>query len=244
MRIVILIVTIFFIVVRVHAQEVKIVTEDLPPYQVIKNKKVGGFATEIVEAVFKEAGASPKIRVYPWVRAYKMALEQENVLIYSIVRSKQREPLFKWLGELDEVRYYFFGLQSRRDIQIQSIEQAKQYKTGVTEESVEYQELHKRGFSRLKIVTRQTQLVEMLYKKRFDLLFGSELPVAVMVENSNRDYSQLKKFYEIKEMRLKLYMAFSQKTSDALVSKYRKAYESVKNKNIYSTIKDKWFGKR
>ncbi len=233
-----------FIVETVHGQEIRIVTEDLPPFQISEeNKKVGGLSTEIVEAIFKEAGEVPKIKIYPWVRAYKMALNEENVLIYSIVRSKEREPLFKWLGEIIELRYYFFGLKSRKDIQIQTIEEIKKFETAVSRASFEHKELEKRGFNKVHIVTRQSQLVEMLYAHRMDFVFSSEAPIRAMVENSKHDYSQLKKFYEVKDLKLKLYLAFSLKTSDAVVSRYRKAYESVKNKNIDRVIKDRWLGK-
>ncbi len=241
---VLLFATTSFIIGNAYGQEILIVTEDLPPFQISEeNKKVGGFSTEIVEAIFKEVGEVPKIGIYPWARAYRMALNEENVLIYSIVKSKEREPLFKWLGEIFELRYHFFGLKSRKDIQIQTIEQIKKFVTGVSRASFEYQELEKRGFSKLHVVTRQYQLIEMLFLHRIDFVFGSEMSIRALVKNSKHGYNQLSKFYEVKDSRLKLYMAFSLKTSEAVVSKYRKAYESVKNKNIDRAIKERWFGK-
>ncbi len=244
MKTIILIIISLLCIGNMYAQEITIVTEELPPYQIDEgNNKVGGLATEIVQAILKEAGETQEIIIYPWARAYKMALEDENVLIYSLVRSQEREPLFKWVGKLIELKYCFFGLESENNVQIQSIEQARQYKTGVSRDSFEYQELDKRNFNNLTVTSYQNQLVPMLFNQRFDFIFGSELSTTIMVKDSIYDHNQLKKYYEMEELNLALYIAFSINTSDAIVSKYREAYNSIIDKGIDLEIKERWLRK-
>ncbi len=242
MRIFCLLLSTFFIIGTTHAQDIKVLTEHLPPYQIQMNEnKIGGFSTEIVRAVLKEAEIQANIEIYPWARAYNMALKDENILIFSIVRSKEREPLFHWVGELREQRYYFYGLKSRKDIKIRSVENAKKYLTGVSRGSFEYEELNKRGFKRLHVITKQTQLIQMLYAERMDLIFGSELSFKSIVKKLEYDFTKIDKLYEIKNIRLPLCMAFSKKTHENIITKFRQAYKSVKSKGVYNKIRNKWF---
>nr|BFE97768.1 hypothetical protein GCM10020185_83040 [Pseudomonas brassicacearum subsp. brassicacearum] len=72
----------------------RIVTEELPPYNMTQNGRMTGMSTEVVQAVLKEVGMDAPIHSMPWARAYELALNESNVLIYSIVRTPAREPLF------------------------------------------------------------------------------------------------------------------------------------------------------
>ncbi len=88
MKIIFLLLSTFLITGTTYSQEIRVLTEHLPPYQIqMGENKIGGFSTEIVRAVLKEAKIRAKIEVYPWVRAYSIALEDKNILIFSIVRS-------------------------------------------------------------------------------------------------------------------------------------------------------------
>ncbi len=65
----------------------RIVTEELPPYNMTQNGRMTGMSTEVVQAVLKEVGMDAPIHSMPWARAYELALNESNVLIYSIVRT-------------------------------------------------------------------------------------------------------------------------------------------------------------
>ena len=69
---------------------VKIVTEDLRPYNYLENGKLKGVGTEVVEAVLKELNLPLEIQVYPWARAFAIATNEPGTLIYTIGRSEER----------------------------------------------------------------------------------------------------------------------------------------------------------
>ena len=119
-----------------HAQEILIVTEDYPPYHYQENGKIVGQGTETVQAVLKVLKIEADILMLPWARAYKMALEKKNTLIYGIARMPKRENLFKWVGVTSPVNYCLFALNDRSDINIQFLEAAKRYNIGTTREDV------------------------------------------------------------------------------------------------------------
>lgn len=85
--------------------EIRIVTEELPPYNMTQDGQITGMSTEVVQAVLKEVGMSAPIQSMPWARAYDIALNSENTLIYSITRTRQRENLFKWVGDIAPVHW-------------------------------------------------------------------------------------------------------------------------------------------
>ena len=126
------------------AEQITIVTEHWPPFQFAEDKGIlGGVGTEIVREILKETEVNSKIEVYPWVRAYNMALKEKNVLIFSITRSKQRETLFKWVGAIYSVEDYLWALKDRSEISIHSLNDAKQYLVGVPRGDLQHQYLKK-----------------------------------------------------------------------------------------------------
>ena len=78
------------LVSSVHAVELKVVTEDFPPFNYKERDKITGMSTEVVQEILKEVGIKTKMEVYTLVLSYKMALNNKNVLIYSIAITKHR----------------------------------------------------------------------------------------------------------------------------------------------------------
>ena len=95
---------------------VAVVTEDWKPYSFEEDGAVKGSATGLVRKVLERAGIDYSIKVYPWARAYSMALNDDDTLIFAIVRSGEREPLFNWVGQVaptDSCSFYITKRQGR-----------------------------------------------------------------------------------------------------------------------------------
>lgn len=114
-----------------HADNIRIFTEPLAPVHFEEKGEVRGIATEIVQAIFREAGLEQVIEIYPWKRAYQMALINDESFIYTINRTEKREKLFKWIGPILAKKTYLYKLKNRKDIEITSYEDAKKYTTAV-----------------------------------------------------------------------------------------------------------------
>jgi len=143
-----LIINLLLIPAWTDAADFTVVTEDFPPYSYLDNGKLTGVSTEVVQAVMKAVGAETEIEVYPWARAYKMALEKENILIYSIGRIKERESLFKWVGIIAPCDIHLFKLKKRKDIRLDSLDKAKPYQFGILRGDMCLEYLRKRGLKR------------------------------------------------------------------------------------------------
>jgi polar amino acid transport system substrate-binding protein len=91
------------------AQTVRAVTE-ATTYTYLRDGKVSGRATQLVETALRNAGLDHQINLYPWARAYDMAAKEPNVLIFLIARTPAREPLFRPACERYAVRALVLGM--------------------------------------------------------------------------------------------------------------------------------------
>ena len=94
--------------------KLKVVTEIIAPFQLQNdNGELTGFSVEIIQALFDEIDLQPNIIVMPWARAYDVAKNEPNVLIFSIARTPHREPMFHWIGNITHETFSFWGERSK-----------------------------------------------------------------------------------------------------------------------------------
>jgi polar amino acid transport system substrate-binding protein len=110
-----------------QALKIKVVTEDTFPIQYLEKGQVLGPATDLVKSVLAEAGLPYSIEVLPWARAYNIALNEPNTMIYSLARTEQREGLFQWIGSVMRLNYYLVGMESLKLSQPITLESLKKF---------------------------------------------------------------------------------------------------------------------
>ncbi|MTJ83066.1 MAG: transporter substrate-binding domain-containing protein [Telmatospirillum sp.] len=86
-----------------------ITTEEYPPFNMTKGGDISGLATEIVKKAMEQAKIEFNIALYPWQRAYDMALKEPNTCVYSTTLTDQRQPLFKWVGPVVKNDWMIFA---------------------------------------------------------------------------------------------------------------------------------------
>ncbi|WP_163833885.1 substrate-binding periplasmic protein [Spartinivicinus ruber] len=219
----------------------QVVTEEFPPYNYTENNNITGLSTEVVSAVLAEAKIKATFRSYPWVRAYKMALTKPNVLIYSIGRNKKREELFKWVGVIAPAKFYLFTLKQRDDIQINKLEEAKQYLIGTFRESVREQYLLSKGFKKnVNILSYYDYKrgLTMLINKRIDLWAMNEMVAYHICKSMGyKPEKLLRQAYFFADLSPEgYYMALNKDTSDELVNKLRESLSILSDKGVLQKI--------
>ncbi len=231
----------------VHAQEITVVTEEWEPYNYSEDGKVVGISAEIVKATLARVGIDAKIGVYPWARAYHMALNRKNVLIFTIYRSKERESLFKWIGPINPpTNYYLFKLATRTDLTIHSLDDAKKHSIGVVRNDHAHQFLLSRGFNEkehLDVVPKEEFNILKLVNGRIDLLPSAELSLAGRMKKLDLPFGKVEKSLLLLGGKAKSYMAFSRQTSDELVDRVRTAFEALKADGVMETTVEKYLKK-
>lgn len=229
------------------ASELRIVTEELPPYNMTQGGLVTGMSTEVVQAVLKDVGIpAPAIQSMPWARAYDIALNSENVLIYSITRTPQREKLFKWVGVIAPTQWYLFARSGRNLPTLKAVEEARKHQIATVNEDVGEQYLVAKGF----VIGRNLQSsnkYEFNYEKlklgRVDYWIANELNATWLARQAGDDPDRmLVRALPLPDLMQDegLNMAFSLKTPDAVVERFRRSLETLRRNGTYDAIKRKW----
>ncbi|MFD2271054.1 substrate-binding periplasmic protein [Undibacterium arcticum] len=145
----------------------------LPPLNYEEQGVVTGYSTELLQAVLQTAGLSAPISILPWARAYQTAQTQPNTIIYSIVRTAEREPLFDWIGPISKRQIFLFKLRARKDVEVSTLSDARKYRIGAVREMAATQQLIKQGFNpeeSLDLAPTDESNVKKLFLNRVDLI--------------------------------------------------------------------------
>lgn len=217
-----------------------------PPFMFEENGKITGIATEIVESIFEEVAIDYKIYVYPWARAYQQVKTSNKDMIYMLYRTPERESLFNWVGPIVPAHnMYFYKLSERKDIVINSLDDAKKYKVGVVRNVANHKFLLSKGFDdgvHLDPVVAPQQNVKKLFMGRIDLLIGNEYTLPTLLKEANITYGSIERIYSVLESEPG-YMGFSLDTPDELVDKIQHAFEKVQSKGTIDLINAKYIDK-
>jgi len=215
------------------AVDLHVVTENSYPiqYRDRSNGKIIGPTTELIKDILAAAHLSYDIKMYPWARAYEMALNKPNVLIFSIARTKLRESKFKWIGSLMKLNYALYGLNTFPTPNKISLMALNQYRIGVVRASALHQYLKAYGITNFYLVSNGEQNINKLLSNRVDLITANSTSFQLSCLHMQVDCSKTKIVYPLEEPSTELYFAVSNTTDDAIVNKLKQAYNQVMHKN-------------
>jgi polar amino acid transport system substrate-binding protein len=209
------------------------------------NGKLTGMSTEVVQALLDEAGVEAAIQSMPWARAYDIALNNPNVMIYSITPTPDRERLFKWVGTVAQSRWYLYSA-ANRGIQLRTLDDARNYQIATVKEDVGEQYLIAKGFqlgSGLQSSTRYGLNYQKLQQGRVDLWISNELNARYLArESQDNPQLTLKPALSLPDLGGDegLKIAFSRTTPDATVEHFRRALQRIKDNGVYADIAKRW----
>jgi len=221
------------------------VTEELPPYNMVRNGRVTGMSTEVVEAVLQQAGLSARIQAMPWARAYDTALHGENILLFSVARTPLRESLLQWIGPIAPSRLYLYSVVGHR-IELHSLDDARRYQIGTVKDDVGEQYLIAQGFvvgKNLQSSNKYESNYEKLKLGHIDLWVSNELNAHYLASQSGADASMLL----VPSLLLTelssdegLYLACSLRTPPQTAERLRVALQTIRANGVYAAIAHKW----
>lgn len=226
-------------------EPLRVVTEELPPYSMLRDGKVTGMSTEVVEAILKQAGLSAPIQSMPWARTYDIALHAENVLIYSLTRTVEREALFQWVGGIASSQLYLYSLAAR-PIVLNSLEDARAYQIGTVKNDVSEEFLVNQGFEvgrNLQSSNKYESNYEKLKLGHIDLWVSNELNAHYLARQSGTDpaYRLVPSLWVPQLSHTEgLYLACSLNTPAATVERLRAALRAIKANGEYAAIVKRW----
>jgi len=208
--------------------KVLIVTEDLPPLQIVKNGQLhDGLAYNQVKRIVESANLTAKWMVAPWSRAYQMAVTEPNVLLFSVVRTPHREDKFIWIGQLYLMEIALVSLKSKQ-INVSTLEQAKSLLVGAKRNDVVFDFLEQDGFradNNIVVVRDTTDTFKMLFKGRVDLVPASKMVIEAYCKNSNCSLQDFTFNIPLPNMVQDFYLVASKGTDPKVIQALRHAYQ-------------------
>jgi polar amino acid transport system substrate-binding protein len=222
----------------VLSAELTILTENLPPLNYLKDGVLVGPSVEIVKEIQRRVGSHEQIKVYPWARAYKMALEDENVVLFGTTYTKERHDKFKWVGPLATKRDILVAKKGS-GIKINSLEDAKKVKRiGTLRDDTRESLLKSVGFTNLEPVSDEQKNAKKLVLGRIELWAYKKPGLKTVCELAGVDYNEIEEVYHLRK--IDLMIAFSKKTSDSIVQNWRNAFNEMLADGTIMQIRKKW----
>src|ERR1017187_2909507 len=95
-------VVVFLTLANASSAAITLTTEEYPPFNMTdsRTKLLTGISVDKVAELMRRAHEPNTISIYPWPRAYQMALETGDTCFFSTTRTPEREALFTWIGPL------------------------------------------------------------------------------------------------------------------------------------------------
>lgn len=220
------------------AAELTILTENLPPLNFVQDGVLVGPSVEIVREIQRRVGSSEPIEVYPWSRAYSMALSDENVVLFSTTHTGERDDKFKWVGPLATKRDILVARKGA-GMRIDSLEDAqKVQRIGTLRDDTRHELLESLGFTNLEPVSDEQKNARKLHMGRIDLWAYKQPGLKTVCRLAGIDPNEVEEVYHLRKIDVSI--AFSLKTADAIVSKWRAAFEQMQADGTIARIQKKW----
>jgi polar amino acid transport system substrate-binding protein len=235
----ILVATLFLVSVQpALSAELTILTENMPPLNYVEDGVLVGPSVEIIKEIQRRVGSKEEIKVYPWARAYKMCLEQENVVLFGMTHTEVRHEQFKWIGPLATKRDILVAKKGS-GIRISSLEDAKKVnRIGTLRDDTRERLLTSLGFTNLEPVSDEQLNAKKLVLGRIDLWTYKIPGLRTVCELAGVDYNEVEEVYHLREINLDI--AFSKKTSDLIVQRWRNAFNDMLADGTIMNIRKKW----
>ena len=218
--------------------KLNIVTEFMPPLQLAKSgHRLEGKTAALVEAIIDDSELSHHINIFPWARSYLWATTKPNVLIFPIIRTTEREQKFHWVGKVWSFSAQIYRLKSRRDVQVHSLEDAKNYIVSVYRDDFFHQFLLGRGFNanQLHASSGIEQSVRLFLNGRTDLIIIDESIFKYYLKQHQRSHSEVISIVKLSDIRTNdAYIALSKGTSPAIINQITQSYRRISTSEAFA----------
>ena len=217
------------------ASQVLVLTENYPPLNYVEADSVKGPSVEIVRRIMHMTGNSGQIRVLPWARAYDKTRKSPNTALFSITKTKARENNFHWVGPIAIKRQAFY-VRDDMDIQILSLDDARNLRIGVQLKGADEDFLIEHSFDNIEAISNWEFNANKLVLGRIDAWFVSASS-AERIINRNQLHRVIRMEYvaSIRE----LYIAMNLQTDPEVIRSWRQALITLQKNGIIQQIYEK-----
>lgn len=225
-----------------NGAELSALTENLPPLNYQEDGEFKGYATELLRSMLTQAKLSASFQQLPWTRAYRTAKTTPNTILYSTVRTEERESLFYWIGPFSKRCIYLFRRKERNDIRLNTLDDARKYRIGVVRGMAATTMLMKSGFSvqtELDVTQSEESNIRKLFAGRVDLILALDWSAYYQAAQIGRAPDELVPVLLVDGSH-SYYFALNKKSDPAVVSALAGAFEKLRRAGELEQLKKKY----
>jgi polar amino acid transport system substrate-binding protein len=211
--------------------QLQYLTEEWAPYNFAENGNATGISVDILDAVFLNLGVNrtrADVRIVPLADGFRAA-QGNNTVLFSIVRTPERENLYKWAGPFTKSGFVIFA-PLKRNITLRSPSDLNRYRIGAVRSSIENDLLTSRGVNTSNIIpgADPRELLEMLERGEIDLWATGDLAGRHQMQMTAANPDAYEIVYTLSEN--EFYFIFSKDVPDRVVDAFRQGLDTVRNK--------------
>lgn len=213
--------------------KLKVVTEEGYPinYTSKETGEITGFAAEYLHYVLKQSDIDYSMASYTWTRAFKIASNEPNVLIFSMARTPAREDNFFWLDDIISLRYSLYGPAKHAD-KFNGVVNFRPYRVAVVAGSVTHGYMKDDGYTNIVLVKDYEQLNNVIRRGRVDLIASSKFAMEHFGDKFSYEPNFFAPYEDLNYVSINLYYAMSKGSDPRLVEQLKAELKKHKTRLI------------
>ncbi|OIQ49320.1 Bacterial extracellular solute-binding protein, family 3 [Pseudodesulfovibrio hydrargyri] len=212
-------------------------TEQYWPMNYTRDGRLTGLAVELLRRMWREMGVPEQpIQLFPWPRAYDMGHVDPRTVLFSMYRTKGRDPDFKWVGPIVRGKTEVFTLRSRH-LGARSLRDLAGWRLTAVREVASANILRDAGLPYTGSGSPDTA-IKMLTRDRVDAVAMDAMQFHHFAARLGCPTGEFKPVMTL--CTDPLYFAFSRDTPDALIRRFQRALDAVTHRPGYRTLLDKY----
>lgn len=164
---------VFFLSGTAHAETLKLLTEEYPPYNFHENGTIRGASVEQAELIMKALGIEYSLEILPWARALSLTENQPRTCLFTTGHDDARDKRFKWVEPL-LIDHMVMVRKAGSGVNPANIEEAKRFTVGTQREDFSANFLTKNNFPKIDLAADMETTVKKLLSDRIDLMMTSK----------------------------------------------------------------------
>ena len=219
----------FIFVAQAKDLTLEVVSEHWPPFIIQNAENVSGIVTKKIREILAPSGINYTINTYPWARSYHLATTKANVLIYSIYKTKQRAPHFKWFCPIHQKTPINIYKLKKNKTNIATLAPLKKAIVGVLRDDNSHNYMLNNGFTagrNLIISSSEESNISKLLNEKIDVIIQSREALIYRLQGTGLKISDLEAGFELhQKMNTEHCMALSKASSPEMISAVEKAFK-------------------
>ncbi len=222
----------------VAAGELRLLTEQAPPTSFLRDGQPDGYAVEVVRELVRRTGSPAQIEIMPWTRGYYLARHDPHTALFMVVRTPERESMFRWVGPILQGTTRFYSLKDS-GLRIESLDAAARAGTlALPKQWYTYETLERMGFTNLHGVPGPRQMVSMLKHGRVKLIATEDLTLREELAMGGLTVDDVQGHLAF--MQSDYYIAFSPHTPSEQVANWQRHLEAMRADGSLRRIRQRW----